>query len=105
MIFNIKKNKKLSDYNIDNPLGRIKKMDEKQKPEKKFRAGGVTATIWKNIFKKDKETLEFFNVSLERSYKDKEGVWQTTNNIPKNDVPKAIRVLTKAYDHLVISEE
>jgi len=58
-------------------------------PEKKIRAGAISATIWKNDVL-EKPGTTFFSVVLERSYKDM-------------DVPKACVVLQKAYEYLVLS--
>ena len=45
-------------------------------PEKKFRAGGVSATVWLNKGHNVKgEETEYKTISLERSYTDKEGKW------------------------------
>ena len=75
-------------------------------PEKKFRAGGVSATIWVN--KGHAQTgadTEYKTVSLERSYTDKEGKWQSTSTLRVNDVPKAAAALQKAYEYLVLQEQ
>ncbi len=75
-------------------------------PEKKFRAGGITATIWKNKGKtKEGNETEFKTVSFERSYMDKEGEWQTTSTLRVGDLPRAEVVLKKAYEHLVLKEQ
>jgi len=50
--------------------------ETKQLPEKKFRAGAVAATIWKNPGQKG----EFKTVQLTRSYKDKSANWKTTSS-------------------------
>ena len=71
-------------------------------PEKKIRAGAISATIWKNDVL-EKPGTTFFSVVLERSYKDKEGNWQKTNSLRTMDVPKACVVLQKAYEYLVLS--
>ncbi len=76
-------------------------MSEKNKPEKKFRAGAVTAAIWKN---QTEDGKEYSTVSFERSYKDKEGEWQTTNSLRVNDLPRAAMVLNKAYEFLSVKE-
>ena len=73
---------------------------EKNKPEKKFRAGAVTATIWKN---QTEDNKEYSTVSFERSYKDKNGEWKTTNSLRVNDLPKAAMVISKAYEFLAMS--
>jgi len=74
-------------------------------PEKKFRAGAIVATIWSNENKnKEGEAITFKTVSFERSYKDKNEQWQTTNSLRINDLPKAQLVLAKAYEYLALSD-
>ncbi len=73
-----------------------------QLPEKKIRASPISATIWKNFQGRDEGA--FFNITLDRVYKNKEGVWQTTNSLRVNDLPKAMVVLQKAYEYLVLKE-
>lgn len=68
------------------------------KPEKKFRAGGITATIWKNTLKDGDRSFDVRSVNLERSYKDKEGNWQNTTSMRSADLPRAILVMQKAYE-------
>ena len=74
-------------------------------PEKKFRAGAIAATIWKNDVEKEGKTFEFKTVSLERNYKDKNDEWQTTSTLRINDIPKAVLVLNKAYEYLTLKEQ
>ena len=79
---------------------------DKNMPEKTFRASPVSATVWANEAKtKDGETKMFRTISLERSYKDKEDNWKKTNSMRINDLPKAILVLQKAYEHITFKEE
>mgnify|MGYP006297724397 FL=1 len=78
----------------------------KNTPEKKFRAAPVTATIWVNEVKtKDGDVRSFRTISLERSYKDKEGNWHNTGSMRVNDLPKAVLVLNKAYEYISVKEE
>ena len=75
-------------------------------PEKKFRAGAITATIWLNKgHNNNGEETEYRTISLERNYTDKEGRWQSTNSFRVNDLPKANVVLNKAYEYLVLAEQ
>jgi hypothetical protein len=78
-------------------------MSEENLPEKKFRAGAITATIWKNTSQNGDG--EYSTISFERSYKDKNDNWQTTNSLRVNDLPKAKLVLNKAYEYLVLNKE
>ena len=74
---------------------------ENTKPETKFKIGAVSASVWKRTHTtKDGRKFETRQVSLDRTYKDAQGDWQTTNNYDLNDVPKAILALTRAYEHM-----
>lgn len=87
-------------------MGNQSKEEGKKMPEKKFRAGGVVATIWKNTGKgKDNKDVEFFTTNLERTYKDKQDEWASTSTMRLNDLPKVILVCQKAYEFLAIKEE
>lgn len=74
---------------------------EKNTPEKKFRAGAVSATVWKN---QSKEGNEFSSVSFEKGYKDANGEWKSTSHLNVNDLPKALVVIGKAFEHLSLKE-
>lgn len=75
-------------------------------PEKKFRAGAISATVWLNKGKSAKGLdTEFKTVSLERSYMSKEGKWQSTATLRTADLPKAAVVLQKTYEYLVFQEQ
>jgi hypothetical protein len=77
---------------------------ESKGPEKKFRAGAVCATIWKNDSQRATgETFSYHTIALERSYKDKTGNWKSASSMRLQDLPKAALVLQEAYRHLVLS--
>lgn len=73
------------------------------RPEKKIRAGPISATIWKNnLNSKDGQSFEVRSVNIERGYKDKDGTWKNTSSLRLNDLPKAKLVLEEAYRYLVM---
>lgn len=75
-------------------------------PEKKFRAGAISATVWLNHGQQvNGEISEYRTISIERCYTDKNGTWQSTNSFRVNDLPKAGVVLNKAYEFLVLKEQ
>jgi hypothetical protein len=75
------------------------------RPEKKIRAGAITATIWQNQGQsKNGEPVTYRTISLERNYKDKNDEWKSTNSFRLNDLPKVALVSQKAYEYLVISD-
>ena len=65
-------------------------------PEKKFRAGLVSATIWKNQGAKG----SYATVTLSRAYLDKENNWKDTNSYKATDLPRAALVLNEAFKYL-----
>jgi len=73
------------------------------KPEKKFRAGAVSATIWKNERQDNGKVFAFHTISLERGYKDKAGEWKSTSSLRTADLPKASLILGKAYEYLILN--
>ena len=74
---------------------------EKNTPEKKFRAGTISATVWKN---QSKEGNEFSSVSFEKGYKDQNDEWKATSHLNVNDLPKALVVIGKAFEYLSLKE-
>ena len=77
-------------------------MANEKRPAKKFRAGGISAALWKGTMQlKDGTEIETASVTLDKRYKDAEGNWKSSSYLRVNDVPKAIFVLQKAYEYMV----
>jgi hypothetical protein len=74
-------------------------------PEKDFKAGAISATVWKNLVTtQDGRQTEVRNVTFRRVYKDKEtNEWKVSNSLRAMDLPKAVVVLNKAYEYLVMN--
>jgi hypothetical protein len=81
------------------------KMNEfgKNLPEKKFVAGAISATVWRNEVKNS--DAEFQTITIQRAYKDKNGNWKNTSSLRTNDIPKTILVLQKAYEYIFLKED
>ena len=77
----------------------------KNLPEKKFRAGAIAATVWANETVRDGKKVSYKTISFERSYKDKDDTWKQTNSLRTTDIPKAVLVLSKAYEYLALNNE
>jgi hypothetical protein len=58
--------------------------EPKKKPLKKVRVGGVTITFWENLG----ENGTYATATIERSYKDKNDEWQTSNSYASTDLDK-----------------
>ncbi len=76
-------------------------------PEKTFRMGLVSASVFVNEFEvndgKRKTRRSRRNVVLQRSYKDGDD-WKQTNSFGLGDLPAAIRVLELAQSHVESQE-
>jgi len=70
------------------------------KPEKTFSVGMCRAAVFFNEVKRDGQTITMPKVMFQIRYKDKDGQWKSTNSLGINDIPKAILVLQKVYEHL-----
>jgi hypothetical protein len=79
--------------------------ERKNMPEKKFSAGAISATLWRNeVPNRSAGTFGYYTVNLQRGYRDRDGKWQNTSSLRVNDLPKAALVLNRAYEYLVLKE-
>ncbi|HJX05746.1 MAG TPA: hypothetical protein VJ461_03485 [Candidatus Nanoarchaeia archaeon] len=82
----------------------MEKEKEKNMPVKKFKAGAISATVWENQGQNQKgEIVSFKSISFDRNYKDANGEWQKTNSLRTSDIPRAVLVLSKAYEFLALN--
>ncbi len=75
------------------------------KPEKKFQAGGIEASIFENEVQQNGKPIKIKKVAFQKRYKSSDGSWKSTGSLDINDLPKAILVLSKAYEYLALSPE
>jgi hypothetical protein len=74
-------------------------------PVKSFRSGAICVSIWENESLSDEGQVKSYKtVSFDRRYKDKNGVWKSSSSLRANDLPKAVLILQKAYEYLVLTE-
>lgn len=75
-------------------------------PEVKFSTGAIQVTVWNNAGQsKTGEATEYKTVSFGRRYKDKKGEWKSTNSLRLNDLPRAVVLLNKAFEYLVLKNQ
>jgi len=74
------------------------------KPEQKFQAGGIEASIFENEIQHNGKKINIKKVAFQKRYKSDQG-WKTTYSLDINDIPKAILVLSKAYEFLVLNSD
>jgi hypothetical protein len=73
-----------------------------QPPEKTFRIGLVSASVFKNTYdaKDGKPKRVFRTVVLQRRYQKDEGEWESASSFGLADLPNALRVLGLAQDYV-----
>ena len=69
------------------------------KPEKTFRAGSITASVWAACHSENDEVVKRYTVKIQRSYK-KGGTWKNTHVLFANDLPNVALVALEAYKYL-----
>lgn len=77
----------------------------KNSPEKVYRVGHVSASIFVNTSTREDDAgesveREFRSTSLQRSYRDEKGNWQYSGNLTLGDLANAIRALTLAQGYV-----
>ena len=75
------------------------------KPEKQFRVGNVSASVFANTIDTERGKRTVRNVNLQRRYYDEKEAnpdkrWKSSTSFGLGDLPQAIRVLTIAQQHI-----
>ena len=69
------------------------------KPERVFRIGAISASVFVNEVDGEGGKRTVRNVNLQRRYKDGEE-WKSSSSFSLPDLPTAIAVLNLAFEHL-----
>lgn len=74
-------------------------------PEKRFKVGACTASVFVNEVSTGDGKTAIKSVSLQKTYKDKDGKFQHSTSFRANEIPKAMLALSKAYEYLVLEDQ
>ena len=75
------------------------------KPEKVFRIGSVSASVFVNEFDTDSGKRRIRSVSLQRRYRDdNDGEWKSSTSFGLGELPQALAALDLAMKHMVSKE-
>ncbi len=85
-------------------MGKQEAKQEVKKPVTQFRAGNVSASVWKKSVEVNKKIVDFYSVSLQRVYKDKDDEFANTNTFNREDLIKVEIVLRKASEYIFLKE-
>ena len=77
------------------------------KPEKKFKCGPISASIWAEAKTVEGEMVQFYSININRIYKknnddndNDDGEWKYTNRFRAEDLPKVALVANEAYKYI-----
>ena len=74
------------------------------KPEKVFRIGSVSASVFAREIENDNGKRTIRNVNLQRRYRDDEGEWKSTSSFSLAELPQAATVLQLATNYVAEKE-
>lgn len=75
------------------------------KPEKVFRIGAVSGSVFVNEVDTENGKRQIRNVNLQRRYRDEgSGEWKSATSFGLADLPATIMVLKLAMDHVASQE-
>ncbi len=75
------------------------------KPERVFRIGAVSASVFVNEIGTESGKRQMRNVSLQRRYHDdKDGEWKSSSSFGLAEMPQALSVLEMAMKHVADKE-
>ena len=66
------------------------------RPEKRFRCGPITASIWAETKSVNNEMVKFYSISIDKVYKQ-DDAWKHTTSFAAEDLPKVALVANEAY--------
>jgi hypothetical protein len=72
-------------------------MTDKKQPEKTFRIGRLSATIWRND---GQDGREYYSAEIVRNYTDKDGNWKTTSSF-KHDELLSVAMLAERAEQFI----
>ena len=76
-------------------------MTGQQMPVAKFRAGQVASAVWQNTIQVKGKAITVLKATVQRRYKDKDGNWQSSGSLGRNEIPLAIYCLQKAFEKII----
>ena len=68
-------------------------------PEKRFKCGPISASIWSESKVIDGEMVKFHSINIDKAYKDGDE-WKHTSRFNAEDLPKVALVASEAYKYI-----
>ena len=75
----------------------------KEAPVRTYRAGGVSAAVWRNESEKDGRTVVAYSVRFQKRFR-KNDEWQNSDYYFPEDLPKLQLVAAKAFEFVSLKD-
>ena len=76
--------------------------DAKRRPLQSFREGdGVAASVWAHEVQYKGKPVTFYSVSVEKSYRDRDGAARWTKNFDASDLGALLTVIQKTAEYIL----
>jgi hypothetical protein len=72
----------------------------KRRPIQSFREGDVSASIWSREVHQHGKAVMFYSLSVERSYRDRDGSYRYTKNFDANDLGALLTVIQRSVEFI-----
>ena len=69
---------------------------EKRTPTKTIREGDCSVSIWHRVYAVKNKLTDFYSLTFERSYRDKDQKWRYTRSFSLEDLAKIVILCKKA---------
>ncbi len=74
------------------------------KPIKDFRAGTISAAVFRNEVQQEGNTTIRYSVKIQKQFRKDDGQWQNTDYYFPDDLPKLQLVADKAFEFVSLKE-
>ena len=74
------------------------------RPEKRFKCGSCEAAIFENEINRNGKAVKLKKAVIQKRYKTADDEWKSTYSLDKNDIPKMVLVLSKAFEYLTMTD-
>ena len=78
--------------------------EEKKPPERTFRAGNVSASVWSKETEQDGRTVVRYSVRIQKRYQDSKGSWRSSDYFFPDELTRLCLVARKAHEYCVLKE-
>ena len=78
--------------------------NDKQKPEAEFRAGLISASVWRNEMQQDGQKVSRYSIRPKKRYRKDDGSYESSATYFPEDLPKLILVIQKSYEFTTLKE-